>query len=83
VNRTNLKMFGAALAVACGDLIFAGPTTYDVTTDWMNNLNPNGMPGHSPGPHGCDQSVQCTVHRALYQRRKDDSVGALLARTSA
>jgi len=33
MNRTNLKMFGVALALACGDLISAGPTTYDVTTD--------------------------------------------------
>src|ERR1700687_1967695 len=42
-------MFGAALAVACGDLIFAGPTTYDVTTDWMNNLNPNGVWSYDQG----------------------------------
>jgi hypothetical protein len=49
VNRTNLKMFGVALALACGDLISASPTTYDVTTDWRNNLNPNGVWSYDQG----------------------------------
>jgi len=47
VNRTNLKMFGVALA--CGRLLSAAINTYDVTADWTNNRNPNGVWSYDQG----------------------------------
>lgn len=51
VNSTNLKMFGlalrTALTLAFGSQLSA--STYDVTTDWVNNSNPNGPWSYDQG----------------------------------